>query len=237
LRLVAASETNDNDPPVENVFYSGDHTATANSYRHLVLEKFEFTRCFETDWESNTEEIGFCGFRRDVLPNWNLDIPWTLTNRTRYLPSILQSGALLLQPEISTFSHEVGDRYQISERGRKYDTFKLLNRAFELGVKIDKTLLHMLSHEPEFLPYVTDMVETFVDDLRDWDDDAEFLLRAFTDPDASGRETLQFVIHYSDNVHWDEMIRKWDEVADELDSIIPDKECRLRVGITFQSFL
>jgi len=115
------------------------------------------------------------------------------------------------------------------------ETFLVL--AFELGVRVDKTLLDMLSHEPEFLPLVTDMVETLVEDLRKWDKGVEFLLRAFTDPDASGRETLQFVVHYSDNVPWDEMIRKWDEVADELDGIIPDRELRLRVGITFQPFL
>ena len=112
-----------------------------------------------------------------------------------------------------------------------------MRRAFELDVRIEKTLLDMLSHEPEFLPIVTDMVETFVEDLRAWDGGAEFLIRAFTDPDASGRETLQFVVHYSDNISRDEMNKKWDEAADKLDEIIPTREQRLRVGISFQPFL
>jgi hypothetical protein len=237
--MVGALGTSGHDYTFVDTPSTEDNPATANAYGKLVLGYIDMISCHFEEWETVTEGIEVCGFRYDTVPLWNMDTPWPTQERAQNSSTLIQNIFGSCRPEINLFSHGLLKRYIVfsSEWGQLSDTFSLMKRAFELDVRIEKTLLDMLSHEPEFLPIVTDMVETFVEDLRAWDGGAEFLIRAFTDPDASGRETLQFVVHYSDDIPRDKMNRKWDEAADKLDEIIPTKEQRLRVGISFQSFL
>jgi hypothetical protein len=116
------------------------------------------------------------------------------------------------------------------------NTFRLVTLAFEQDVTLDATVMEMVTYEPEFLPVSIGMVEELVPEIRDWDEGAVFRFCAFTDPDASGEEELQFVVQYSDDIPEEEMNRKWDEMAERMNEIAPTRDLRSRVGITFQPF-
>lgn len=237
--MVGALGQGDTDITFVETSSTSANPATANTYHNLILGNIEIISCQKEEWETVTEDFGLCRFRQDAVQYWNMDTPWTIFGRTGNRSTILQNVVRLIQPETNLFSHGSFGRFIVLSSGLRmfYDKYRLMKRAFDLEVVIDKTLLDMITKEPEFLPVVNDMVKAFVENLRAWDEDAEFLIRAFTDPEASVGETLQFVVHYSDNISRDEMNKKWDEAADKLDEIIPTKEQRMRVGISFQPFL
>ena len=214
----------------------GHHPATANVYSTLVLDGIGPWYCLDRGWTSVTDDAGMCDYRRDLIPRLNMDTPWTSQGRTTYLSSIVHSTYTLIDPGPMFLTNGIFNVYTVllSSLIGSSGTFTLLERAFELDVRIDETLLEAISHEPEFLQIVTDILETNVKGLREWDGKATFSLCSFSDPDASGRETLQFVVHYSDDIPWDEMIEKWDSIAEDLVSIIPNEEMRKRTVVTFE---
>jgi hypothetical protein len=112
--------------------------------------------------------------------------------------------------------------------------FCVINEIEEKGVRISNDAVTFLKAETAFLMPLKDAINR----IRNFISGKEFSdiigIDIFKDPETEPRTMLRVIIHPSEKMDWDQQMKFWDEISDDISSILPKGKVRSSIIISIE---